>query len=70
MCSVLHHLVVPPMRQEDRQRVLELLLADDAVSISLDIEEVAEKTAGFVLGDLLAVVDFARKNMYRRETHG
>lgn len=70
MSSVLHHLVVPAMKQEERQRILELLLEDDIVSCSLDLEKVAQKTAGFVLGDLSALVEFARKNLYCRGTNG
>ncbi|OQR75301.1 peroxisome assembly factor 2-like [Tropilaelaps mercedesae] len=70
MSAVLHHLVVPPIKQDDRQYILELLFADDMLSSSLDLKAVAQKTSGFVLGDLCALVDFARKNLYRRETQG
>lgn len=58
------------MKQEDRRRILELLLNDDTVSLSLDLDKVAEKAAGFVLGDLAALVEFARKNLYSRDTDG
>lgn len=70
MSLVVHHFAIPPMNKNDRKRVLETIVEHERIQASVDFGKVAEKTAGFVLGDLAALIEFAQKNLYNRELEG
>lgn len=62
----LHHVAIPYPNEEARVEILDALLCASPKSSSVDVSYLGQRTAGFALGDLSALVAQGTKEAYAR----
>lgn len=62
----LHHVAIPYPTEEARVEILDALLCTSPKSSSVDVSYLGQRTAGFTLGDLSALVAQGTKEAYAR----
>ncbi|XP_050407711.2 peroxisomal ATPase PEX6 [Patella vulgata] len=60
----LHDIIMEGPSESDRFDIIEALVDDEPIEADLSIKHLAQRTAGFVLGDLVCLVAHARREAY------